>query len=29
MVVVEIARKQIYSDDRPTFAAIDKITRQK
>ncbi|SRR3989338_683780 len=29
MIVVEVARKQIYSDDRPTFATIDKITRQK
>jgi chemotaxis protein MotA len=29
MIVVEVARKQIYSDDRPSFAAIDKITKQK
>ncbi|MBI3813961.1 MAG: flagellar motor stator protein MotA [Nitrospinae bacterium] len=27
MVVVEIARKQIYSDDRPSFGKLDKILR--
>jgi chemotaxis protein MotA len=29
MVVVEFARKQIYSDYRPEFAKVDKMIRQK